>query len=410
MSNEKTGIWLQAMQKVLAADTDDFVELLRLTGLDPQRHLRLSDWSGVDFTGADLRGFDFSGANLVGCSFNGALIEGAHFDQAEIDQALSDRDKRTDLRRAKDWEEFVTRWKGADPLASDSHLSPSSVFQDAPFAPEMVVVPAGWFVMGETAEDHETFSDSRVRGLDQQGIGGIPSFAVSRFVVTRSEWKAFIRDGGRDRFADQDGARGRWKTGAENADEARGAWTDEDLEPWNMPAVGMTWHDAKAYVAWLSAKTGKPYRLLLHVEWEYVARAGTTTTYWWGDTITPGLANYDPAYRDLTSVSSEELTAIINRGPRRGLAPVDRYAPNPWGLYQVHGNVWEWCEGWPIPEEQTWRKDSPEFSIDPAMMVAPVRGGAFFGGPAHCRAPAFYMEFGLQHAGSIGLRVARDLR
>jgi formylglycine-generating enzyme required for sulfatase activity len=420
MSNDKTGFWLQAMRKVLAAETDDFVELLQLTGLDPKRHLRLSDWSGIDFSGADLRGFDFTGANLVGCSFQDALIEGARFDEAEIDQAHFDRGKRTNLRRAKDWDRFVATWKRADTLPSGSHLSVSAVFQDAPFAPEMVVVPGGWFLMGETPEDQQRFSadQTEIRGMpplhvadgtDQQAIGGIPPFAVSRFVVTREEWKWFIRDGGRDKFADQDGARGRWKAGAKSADETRGKWADEDLEPRDMPATRMTWHDAKAYVAWLSAKTGESYRLLDLVEWEYVARAGTTTTYWWGDEITPGLANYDPAYRDLRTVSEEELTAFINRGSTRSVMPVDRYAPNPWGLYQVHGNVWEWCEGWQIPKEQTRDKDNPDFSIDPAMMLAPLRGGAFYSSAAHCRAAALSVQLGLGTNEVSGFRVARDL-
>ena len=420
MSADKDGTWLEAMQKVLAADTEDFIELLRLTGLDPQRHLRLSDWSGIDFSGADLRGFDFTAANLVGCSFDGALIEGARFDEAEIDRAGYEREKRTNLRRAKDWETFVATWKRADTLPPDSHLSVSTVFQDAPFAPEMVVVPAGWFVMGETPEDRERFSADQneirgtppfhvVDGIDQQGISGIPSFAVSRFVVTRSEWKSFIRDGGRDKFADQDGTRGRWKTGAKSAGDARHKWTDEDLEPWDMPATSMTWHDAKAYVAWLTAKTGKSYRLLNTVEWEYVARAGTTTTYWWGEEIQSGLANYNPLYRDLRTMSEEEKIAIINHPSTRGVVPVDRYAPNPWGLYQVHGNVWEWCEGWQIPEVQTRDKDNPEYSIDPAMMVAPLRGGAFYNSAAHCRAAALSMQLGIGTNEVCGFRVARDL-
>jgi len=343
----------------------------------------------------------------------GIEIVRTYADEGKSGLRLAGRDalaRRTKLRSARDWESHVATWTKADTLPPDAHLSVSAVFQDAPFAPEMVVVPGGWFVMGETAEGHARFVDPQVDGVDEMGISGIPSFAVSRFAVTRGEWKSVIRDGGRERFADEDGARGRWKNGAKSADEARGKWGNEDLELWDLPAVGMTWNDAKAYVAWLSAKTGKPYRLLNLAEWEFVARAGTTMTYWWGDTITPKMANYDPAYRDPRLLSEAELTALINRGPTpRGVVPVDQYAPNPWGLYQVHGNVWEWCEGWPIPEEQTWDKNNPEFSIDPAMMVAPVRGGACYSGPGHCRAAAVHMQLGLDCNGTTGLRVARDL-
>ena len=99
-----------------------------------------------------------------------------------------------------------------------------------------------------------------------------------------------------------------------------------------MPATNLSWHDAKAYVAWLSNKTAKPYRLLTHTEWEYAARAKARTAYWWGDTITPGLANYDPIYREPSSLSQEQLTHLINNPRQRSVVPVDRYAPNLWGL------------------------------------------------------------------------------
>jgi formylglycine-generating enzyme required for sulfatase activity len=399
------------IREVFAAGTADFAELIRISGLNPRRHLRFADWSGLDFSGADLRGFDFTGARLVGCEFRDAMIERAIFDQAEIDQAEFDPEKRTTLRSAKDWEAYVKAWQKAPLPPGDGHLPALSVFQDAPFAPEMVVVPAGFFTMGETEEDHRKFDDRRVSGIDQSEEVGVPSFAVSRFTVTRAEWKHFIRDGGRDAFAEYDGARGRWKHGERAAHEARGQWADEDLEPWNMPALNLSWHDAKAYAAWLCAMTGKTYRLLHIAEWEYAARAGTKTAYWWGDAITPGLANYNPTYKDPSSLSTEEISALVNQqeSDRRRVVPVDRYAPNPWGLYQVHGNVWEWCDGWPIPEDQTRDEDNPDFSIDPAMMVAPTRGGAYTFGAAQCRAAAISMHLGLEHNGTTGLRIARDL-
>src|SRR3984893_1810579 len=88
------------------------------------------------------------------------------------------------------------------------------------------------------------------------------------------------------------------------------------------PAVCVNWDDAKAFVSWISKKTGKAYRLLSAAEREYVARAGTTAPFWWGTTITPKQANY---------VGSASVA-------------VDCFDPNPWGLYNVHGNVWEWTE------------------------------------------------------------------
>ena len=98
----------------------------------------------------------------------------------------------------------------------------------------------------------------------------------------------------------------------------------------------MSWDDAKAYVKWLSKKTGKDYRLLSEAEREYVARAGTTTPFWWGSSITPEQANYDGNYT---------YTGRRPKGEyRQKTLPVKSFQPNPWGLYQVHGNVWEWVE------------------------------------------------------------------
>lgn len=103
------------------------------------------------------------------------------------------------------------------------------------------------------------------------------------------------------------------------------------------PVVCVNWDDAKAYATWLSRKTGKTYRLLSEAEREYVTRAGTTTPFWWGSAITPKEANYDG--------SAEPYKGGGSKGEyRQRTVVVDSFAPNPWGLYNVHGNVWEWTE------------------------------------------------------------------
>jgi formylglycine-generating enzyme required for sulfatase activity len=91
----------------------------------------------------------------------------------------------------------------------------------------------------------------------------------------------------------------------------------------------VSWEDAKQYVAWIAKLTGKPYRLLTEAEWEYAARAGTTTSYSWGNDIGKGNANCDRC----GSQWDNERTA-----------PVGSFKPNGFGLYDMHGNVWEWCE------------------------------------------------------------------
>ena len=99
--------------------------------------------------------------------------------------------------------------------------------------------------------------------------------------------------------------------------------------------VSVNWDDAEAYLKWLHCKTGKDYRLPSEAEWEYAARAGTTTPFWWGATITPDQANYDGNYPYAGGAKGQY---------RQKTLPVKSFDPNPWGLYQVHGNVWEWVQ------------------------------------------------------------------
>jgi formylglycine-generating enzyme required for sulfatase activity len=170
------------------------------------------------------------------------------------------------------------------------------VFKDCADCPEMVVVPAGSFTMGSPASESERDSDEG----PQHPVTIARQFAAGKFEVTFDEWDACVRESG---------------CGHNPGDEGWGCG--------RRPVMNVSWDDAKQYVQWLSRKTGKNYRLLSEAEWEYVARAGTTTAFSWGDSITPQQA----------AASS-----------RRQTAPVGSYAPNAFGLYDVHGNVWEWTE------------------------------------------------------------------
>jgi formylglycine-generating enzyme required for sulfatase activity len=100
--------------------------------------------------------------------------------------------------------------------------------------------------------------------------------------------------------------------------------------------INVNWDDAKLYIDWLNAKTGKTYRLLSEAEREYVTRAGTTTPFWWGSPITPKQANYDGNYTYGGGTKGEYRNRTV---------PVDSFEPNPWGLFNVHGNV---SPGWPL--------------------------------------------------------------
>jgi formylglycine-generating enzyme required for sulfatase activity len=165
------------------------------------------------------------------------------------------------------------------------------------------------------------------------------------------------------------------------------------------PAVCINWDDAKAYVAWLSRKTGKTYRLLSEAEREYVARAGTTTPFWWGSTISTSQANYNGNHTYGSGSKGEY---------REKTMPVGSFQPNPWGLYQVHGNVWEWVE-------DCWNDTYGGAPTDGSAWTSgdcsrrPDRGGSWGNPPRNLRsAVRSGSTTDLRHSAG-GFRVARTL-
>jgi formylglycine-generating enzyme required for sulfatase activity len=184
-------------------------------------------------------------------------------------------------------------------------LKPGDRFREcAKDCPEMVVVPAGEFMMGSLP------SEKGRRGSEgpQHKVTIARPMAVSKFEVTFADWDACVSGGG----CPQEGR-------ASDFGWGRGT----------RPVIFVSWDDAQHYVAWLSRMTGKVYRLLTEAEWEYAARAGTTTAYSWGDEIGKGNAN---------------CSACGSRWDNRQPAPVGSFAPNAFGLHDMHGNVSEWVE------------------------------------------------------------------
>lgn len=367
--------WAPAARKVAQAEIEDFVELIRIGGLDPAQHFRFADWTRLSFAGCDLRGFDFTGAKLLGCDFTDALITGARFDQARIARAGFEAEGETNLRSAKDWDDFVRGWRKAQQLAGDDHLFAGDVFQDAPFAPEMVVIPPGRFMMGSPPDEPQRSDDEG----PQHEVTIACRLAVGRYSVTFDEWD-FAQ-------ADKD-----WRriTGIAPAKPDDRGWGRG-----NRPVINVSHQHAEAYVKWLTEKTGKDYRLLTEAEWEYVARAGTTTPFWWGASITPVQANYNGKYP--------------YEGGSKGLfrektVPVKSFQPNPWGLYQVHGNVWEWCA-------DSWRPYSAEAVTDPIGPLdgaeRALRGGSWDGNARDVRAALRYARARGFRSSYIGFRCAR---
>src|SRR5712671_1336249 len=181
-------------------------------------------------------------------------------------------------------------------MANDSYpnLKPKDVFKECDKCPELVVVPAGRFTMGSLANEEGRNSDEG----PQHQVTFSQSCAFGRFAVTFDEWDACVADGGCNGYKPSDQGWGRGR----------------------CPVINVSWDDAKAYVTWLSRRTGKTYRLLSEAEREYVTRAGTTTPFWWGSMINPNQANYDG-------------NSVYKKGSkgryRQRTVPVDTFQPNP---------------------------------------------------------------------------------
>ena len=188
-------------------------------------------------------------------------------------------------------------------------------FKDWEYGPEMVVVPAGSFMMGTPESEHPVG-----RETPQHKVTILQPFAVARDAVTRGQFAAFVNNTNHKMTG---GAHVLKAGGNEFTLDPNVSWLYPGfLQEDSHPVVCVNWNDANAYAAWLSQTTGKPYRLLSEAEREYVTRAGTTTSFWWGSSITSAQANYGG----------------------KATVPVGSFEPNPWGLYQVHRNVHEWCE------------------------------------------------------------------
>lgn len=203
----------------------------------------------------------------------------------------------------------------------------ASHFRDCAHCPEMVHVPAGEYLMGTGPTD--PFYDPlegparRVR---------VARFAAGQFDVTRAEWARFVRATKRPTVH---GCQWTGKTGA--AGEAASAWNDLGFDQTPRdPVVCVTWQDAKDYVQWLRRLTGKRYRLLSEAEWEYAARAGTTTPFYWGG---------DPSH-DRANHGTEKCCAGVAEGRDRWIktSPGGAFAANRFGLYDMSGNVLQWVE------------------------------------------------------------------
>lgn len=191
-------------------------------------------------------------------------------------------------------------------------LAPSETFKDCPNCPEMVVLPAGRFLMGRTGSDKLDV----IFATPQHEVIIDRNFAVGKYEVTYEQFTVFVRE-----------------TAGDSLRKYRRdmSWICPGNKHYGPsarhPVTCVDWQDTKDYVSWLAKKTGKPYRLLSEAEWEYAARAGTTTVFWWGDD-----ENTVCTFAVAPGCSAEDSVVV------------GQYQPNPFGLHDMLGNALEWVE------------------------------------------------------------------
>ncbi|MES2152010.1 MAG: bifunctional serine/threonine-protein kinase/formylglycine-generating enzyme family protein [Pseudomonadota bacterium] len=302
--------------------------------------------------------------------------------RAEQQRARSDMAARSAAELAALMPSAASPVADADGVLRDRFLDASGK------GPELVLIPTGRFQMGSPEHERRKAMEAGSqqawveRETPQHWVGIEQPMALGRYPVTVAEWRQFARASG-------------WSSHGET-DWAAPGFRQTDTHP----VVGVSWDDVQLYLRWLSGQTGQTYRLPSEAEWEYACRAGTRTAFNFGDGIDTSLANYDGNFTYNGSPKGE---------CRQGTSAVGTYPPNAWGLYDMHGNVWEWVQdvvhdtydGAPSTGK-AWEEGG-----DPGRRI--LRGGSWLYNPRYLRSA---LRNGFSAALSndiVGFRVARSL-
>lgn len=258
------------------------------------------------------------------------------------------------------WYAFIPR-----AIAPSSEILPVRIFRDCPDCPELVEIRAGSFQRGSPPGE--------AGHLDTEGpltrVTIKRSFAMGRYPVTFGEWDRCVREGACKHKPNDRG----WGRGT-------------------GPVFYVNWNDTRDYFEWLKARTGKTYRLPSEAEWEYAARAGTSTPYPWGESVSNKMANC----RGCSEDSVDRTT------------PVGSFPPNRFNLFDMHGNVWQWvADCWNASYAGAPADGSPWLSGE--CEKAAVRGGAWGLAPQDVRSARREGDNKDLRSGRRGFRIARDL-
>ncbi|GAA0889074.1 SUMF1/EgtB/PvdO family nonheme iron enzyme [Rhodanobacter soli] len=276
-------------------------------------------------------------------------------------------------------------------------------------APTMVVIPTGSFQMGVSAADEDRVDAAQ----PQHTVTVSKGFAMARTAVTVAEFREFVRASG---YVPDSVKLG----GASVYDERSGALHDDSNATWQddyagrkaddrLPVVNVSWNDAKAYADWLGQRTGKTYRLPSEAEFEYALRGGTGTRYWWGDGMPPRPVENLTGSGDRSRSGRRWSHAFRNyRDGYWGPAPVMSFAANPFGLYDINGNVSEWTQDcW--HDNYVRAPNDGSAWINPGCRSRVVRGGSWGSSPDQVDSAYRQGADGDLRSGRVGFRVVREL-
>ncbi|OOG49212.1 SUMF1/EgtB/PvdO family nonheme iron enzyme [Rhodanobacter sp. C01] len=275
--------------------------------------------------------------------------------------------------------------------------------------PSMVVIPTGSFQMGASDSDEDR-NDAQ---MPQHAVAIDKGFAMAQSAITVGQFREFVRASG---YVPDSVKLG----GASVYDERSGAMRDDSSATWqddyaghraddNLPVVNISWNDAKTYADWLSQRTGKVYRLPSEAEFEYALRGGTTTRYWWGDGVPTHTVENLTGSGDRSRSGRRWSHAF--RGYRDGYwgpAPVMSFAPNPFGLYDINGNVSEWVgDCW----HDNYMRAPGDGSawLNPGCTAHVVRGGSWGSSPDQVVSAYRQGNNSDVRSGRVGFRVVREL-
>ncbi|MBV8780213.1 MAG: formylglycine-generating enzyme family protein [Phycisphaerae bacterium] len=283
-------------------------------------------------------------------------------------------------------------------IGRNGWMNLSSAFVNS-LAMRFVHIPAGQFMMGSAAGEVGRFDDEKLHQVTLT-----TPFLIATTHTTRAQFAAFVNDTGYQTDAEKEG----WAWALKNGAPAKvdgASWKSPGFDQADdHPVVEVSWNDATAFCNWLSRKETKRYRLPTESEWEYAARAGSTTAYPWGDNPDDGGGWANCADQSLKTQFSGATIFNWNDGYVY-TSPVGKFRPNAWGVYDMIGNANEWCADW-YGEYPNGAFTDP---VGPATGQARVlRGGSWYRAPRYCRCASRSNIAPEYRNDGVGFRVVLD--